>query len=106
MGGEAYLEGCLHHTRAPAQKQPTYRLSNPHTHPDTSLTRHTPNPLLNLYNRKALARAEAQTEEARARSQALVEQQRRYFQAVRDFQQECGKNEWLVERLEAARAPQ
>jgi hypothetical protein len=29
-----------------------------------------------------------------------VEDQRRYFKAVKDFQDECTKNEWLLAKLE------
>jgi hypothetical protein len=30
----------------------------------------------------------------------LVDEQRRYFKAVKDFQEECNKNEWLTSKLE------
>ncbi|KAJ1383920.1 hypothetical protein B484DRAFT_410977, partial [Ochromonadaceae sp. CCMP2298] len=30
----------------------------------------------------------------------LVEEQRRYYKAVKDFQQECDKNDWLAAKLE------
>jgi hypothetical protein len=29
-----------------------------------------------------------------------VEEQRRYYKAVKDFQQECDKNDWLAAKLE------
>jgi hypothetical protein len=29
-----------------------------------------------------------------------VDEQRKYFKAVKDFQEECTKNEWLAEKLE------
>lgn len=32
--------------------------------------------------------------------QQLVDQQRDYFKAIKDFQEECDKNEWLTSRLE------
>jgi len=30
----------------------------------------------------------------------LVDEQRKYFKAVKDFQDECNKNDWLVSKLE------
>ena len=32
----------------------------------------------------------------------LVDQQRKYFSAVKEFQVECNKNEWLNSKLESA----
>jgi hypothetical protein len=29
-----------------------------------------------------------------------VDEQRRYFKAVKDFQEECNKNDWLSSKLE------
>ena len=52
-----------------------------------------------------LLRSEAHTEEMRTTNQNLVDEQRRYFQAVKDFQLECQKNEWLMEKLEGLKAP-
>jgi hypothetical protein len=39
-------------------------------------------------------------EQLKAVNQTLVDQQRRYFKAVKDFQDECTKNEWLTSKLE------
>lgn len=30
----------------------------------------------------------------------LIEEQRRYLKAVKDFQDECNKNEWLLDKIE------
>ena len=30
----------------------------------------------------------------------LVDEQRKYFKAVKDFQDECNKNDWLQSKLE------
>lgn len=47
-----------------------------------------------------LAKSETQTEDLKQTNQNLVDEQRRYFQAVKDFQIECSKNEWLESKLE------
>lgn len=39
-------------------------------------------------------------EELKQTHQNLVDEQRKYFKAVKDFQEECTKNEWLEEKLE------
>ena len=36
----------------------------------------------------------------KATHQSLVDQQRKYFKAVKDFQEECTKNEWLATKLD------
>jgi len=54
----------------------------------------------------ALARADANLEELRLRNQTLVDEQRRYFQAVKDFQLECEKNAWLTDKLESLKLAQ
>ena len=41
----------------------------------------------------------AAREESNAKYQQLVEKQRRYFRAVKDFQTECLRNEMLTEQL-------
>jgi hypothetical protein len=46
-----------------------------------------------------LAKSETQTEDLKQTNQNLVDEQRRYFQAVKDFQIECSKNEWLESKL-------
>jgi hypothetical protein len=46
-----------------------------------------------------LAKSETQTEDLKETYQNLVDEQRRYFQAVKDFQIECSKNEWLESKL-------
>lgn len=33
-------------------------------------------------------------------SPQLVDEQRKYFKAVKDFQDECNKNDWLTSKLE------
>ena len=59
----------------------------------------------------ALVKAEANVEDLRITNQNLVDEQRRYFQAVKDFQLECEKNPWLTDKYESikqggAEAPQ
>jgi hypothetical protein len=54
----------------------------------------------------ALSRADAKLEELRLRNQTLVDEQRRYFQAVKDFQLECEKNAWLTDKLESLKLAQ
>lgn len=49
----------------------------------------------------SLARAEATVEELRLTNQNLVDEQRKYFQAVKDFQLECEKQAWLTDKLES-----
>jgi hypothetical protein len=39
-------------------------------------------------------------EELKGRNQKLIDEQRQYFKAVKDFQEECNKNEWLTTKLE------
>lgn len=36
----------------------------------------------------------------KAKNQGLVDEQRRYFKTVKDFQTECDKNDWLSQKLE------
>ena len=36
-------------------------------------------------------------------SQTLLEKQRQYFKAVKDFQEECDKNELLMAKFEQAK---
>lgn len=45
-------------------------------------------------------RQEQRVEELKATHQNLVDEQRKYFKTVKDFQEECTKNEWLAEKLE------
>lgn len=40
-------------------------------------------------------------EELKSNHQNLVDEQRRYFKAVKDFQEECNKNEWLTNKLQS-----
>ena len=42
----------------------------------------------------------SQVETLKSVYQQLVDQQRDYFKAIKDFQEECDKNEWLTSRLE------
>ena len=49
----------------------------------------------------SLMRAEATVEELRLTNQNLVDEQRKYFQAVKDFQLECEKQAWLTDKLES-----
>ncbi|CAM9394292.1 unnamed protein product [Ectocarpus fasciculatus] len=39
-------------------------------------------------------------DELKTKHQQLIDEQRRYFKAVKDFQEECNKNEWLTTKLE------
>lgn len=39
-------------------------------------------------------------EELKVKHQHLVDEQRKYFKAIKDFQDECTKNEWLSAKLE------
>lgn len=41
-------------------------------------------------------------DEIKATYQTLVDEQRGYFKAVKDFQEECTKNEWLTNKLQEA----
>lgn len=43
---------------------------------------------------------EAKLDQMKVTHQNLVDEQRRYFKAVKDFQEECTKNEWLTGKLE------
>lgn len=45
---------------------------------------------------------ERKVEELKSTHQNLVDEQRKYFKAVKDFQDECTKNEWLTVKLEQA----
>jgi uncharacterized FlgJ-related protein len=49
--------------------------------------------------RATLAAKDARLEALTAAHQALVDEQRRYFKAVKDFQEECNKNELYSTRL-------
>jgi hypothetical protein len=49
-----------------------------------------------------LTQKEQQVEQSNSIYQVLVDQQRAYFQAVKDFQSECDKNSWLAQKLEEA----
>jgi len=49
-----------------------------------------------------LTQKEQQVEQSNSIYQLLVDQQRAYFQAVKDFQSECDKNSWLAQKLEEA----
>ncbi len=40
-------------------------------------------------------------DELKSNHQNLVDEQRRYFKAVKDFQEECNKNEWLSNKLQS-----
>ena len=44
---------------------------------------------------------EKKADELKTIHQQLVDEQRRYFKAVKDFQDECNKNEWLTQKLDA-----
>eukprot|EP00604_Paraphysomonas_vestita_P001663 CAMPEP_0174822044 /NCGR_PEP_ID=MMETSP1107-20130205/12726_1 /TAXON_ID=36770 /ORGANISM="Paraphysomonas vestita, Strain GFlagA" /LENGTH=618 /DNA_ID=CAMNT_0016039945 /DNA_START=219 /DNA_END=2075 /DNA_ORIENTATION=+ len=46
------------------------------------------------------AQRDQRVEELKQTHQNLVDEQRKYFKAVKDFQEECTKNEWLEEKLE------
>ncbi len=48
-----------------------------------------------------LSQRERQVDDLKSVNQNLVDEQRRYFQAVKDFQLECQKNEWMLEKLES-----
>jgi hypothetical protein len=45
-----------------------------------------------------------QAEDLKEQYQNLVDEQRSYYQTVKDFQKECEKNDWLEAKLEAAKA--
>lgn len=45
-------------------------------------------------------------EQLKVQYQELVDEQRAYYAAVKDFQAECDKNDWLTQKLEAAKAEQ
>jgi hypothetical protein len=47
-----------------------------------------------------LERKDKEVEELKVKNQQLVDQQRLYFKTVKDFQEECNKNEWLLQKLE------
>ncbi len=42
-----------------------------------------------------------QADDLKARYQDLVDEQRAYYTAVKDFQAECDKNDWLVQKMES-----
>ena len=61
----------------------------------------------------SLARQEGQlasqlkvVDDLKTRHQALVDEQRRYFKTVKDFQAECDKNDWLSQKLEVLESSQ
>lgn len=41
-----------------------------------------------------------QVDELKTVHQSLVDEQRKYFKAVKEFQDECNKNDWLMAKLE------
>ena len=45
-------------------------------------------------------RKDKEVEELKVQNQELVDKQRLYFKTVKDFQEECTKNEWLLQKLE------
>jgi len=54
-----------------------------------------------LRRQEAIAvQREEGVEELKTKHQNLVDEQRKYFKAIKDFQDECTKNEWLSGKLE------
>ena len=51
-----------------------------------------------------LASKRKQCEDLKAQYRDLVDEQRAYYAAIKDFQAECEKNDWLTAKLEAAKA--
>lgn len=51
-----------------------------------------------------LAQKTQKLEDLKAAYQMYVDEQRRYYKAVKDFQDECNKNEWLLAKLEELKA--
>eukprot|EP01034_Spumella_vulgaris_P022214 gene22214-28328_t len=49
---------------------------------------------------RQLVQKDQKVEELKVVHQNLVDEQRRYFKAVKDFQEECNKNDWLSSKLE------
>eukprot|EP01038_Epipyxis_sp_PR26KG_P011095 gene11095-14890_t len=47
-----------------------------------------------------LLQKDQKVEDLKVVHQSLVEDQRRYFKAVKDFQDECNKNDWLTAKME------
>jgi len=46
----------------------------------------------------------AEADQLKLQYQELVDEQRAYYAAVKDFQTECDKNDWLTQKLETAKA--
>lgn len=51
----------------------------------------------------SLAQKEAMRDQRQAAYQELIEEQRAYFRAVKDFQVACDRNEQLLQRVQASR---
>lgn len=49
--------------------------------------------------RTVLDQKDAQVDTLKSAHQRLVDDQRKYYKAVKDFQEECDKNEWLQSKL-------
>ncbi len=49
--------------------------------------------------RTVLDQKDAQVDAVKSTHQRLVDDQRKYYKAVKDFQEECDKNEWLQSKL-------
>ncbi len=49
--------------------------------------------------RTVLDQKDAQVDTVKSVHQRLVDDQRTYYKAVKDFQEECDKNEWLQSKL-------
>ena len=49
---------------------------------------------------KLLAESERESAQLKERHLGLVQKQRAYYKAIKDFQQECDKNEWLEQQLQ------
>ena len=47
-----------------------------------------------------LALKESSLDQLRTSYQTLVDEQRAYYTAIKDFQAECDKNEWLMDAME------
>ena len=47
-----------------------------------------------------LALKESSLDQLKSSYQNLVDEQRAYYTAIKDFQAECDKNEWLVDAME------
>jgi hypothetical protein len=46
---------------------------------------------------------ESSLDQLKASHQNLVDEQRSYYTAIKDFQAECDKNEWLMDAIEKKR---